>query len=208
MNCERAENLMMDFLYREKSAEMPKGFFGHLEDCQRCSTLLNDLKSICRLVRDIPDITDTSRETIQDFPGASRKANKPVRWYWATAAIVVLAVLSVLAALNSSIKYQQGVIALRLGPERETTVSEYAVTLSGSSSSEKDIEGLLRYINYLENRRNLDQNVLTDQIEILANTTLHEFRKRDEMFQWLINNYPQQSGQPSGQINPVSSERR
>ena len=53
--------------------------------------------------------------------------------------------------------------------------------------SKKDIEKILRYINYMENKYNAERNIITVQLENLASSTLQEFRKRDEMLQWLIN---------------------
>lgn len=207
MNCERTESLMMDFLYGEISEKMPGGFFEHLDECERCSAHLQDLRYLRSLIKEIPVVTNPS--SVWKYPPWINHSRRSLsKWYWATAAIIILAVFLLFAVLNTSFQYKQGVITLRFGSDREPVTQELAVSFPDHELSSQEVEGLVQYITYLENRRNAEQVILTDQFENLANSTLNEFRKRDEMLQWLINNYALRSGQLQGQILPTSQEER
>ena len=186
MNCERTESLMMDFLYGELSDDDAVEFFRHVHSCEKCSRNLNELSHMRTLMKNIPEITDPSMKW-QSPPMVSRPGKNRAKWYWAAAAVFVLAGLSLFVVFNTSFRYEQGVVSLTFGTERLATLPETGSSLIEQELSKKDIEKILRYINYMENKYNAERNIITVQLENLASSTLQEFRKRDEMLQWLIN---------------------
>lgn len=202
MNCERAESLMMDFIYGEISDEIPKDFFRHLNECEKCSGRLRDLRHLRSLIKKIPEITDSSI-TWKSPHGVSSMGKSRLKWYLATAAVIVLTILSLFVGLNTTFQYNRGAVTLRLGTEKQASLPEYEASLSDHKLSYKELEGILRYINYLENRQNVERVIFTEQLESLANSTLHEFSKRDKMLQWLISNYEFKSEQTTDKKQPM-----
>lgn len=185
MNCERTESLMVDFLYGELSDDNAAEFFKHMNSCEKCPRNLNELSHLRTLMKNIPEITDPSMKW-QSPPKASRPEKSRAKWYWAAAAVIMLAGLSLFVVFNTSFRYEQGVVSLTFGTERLASLPETGSSLTEQELSKKDIEKILRYINYMENKYNAERDIITVQLENLASSTLHEFRKRDEMLQWLI----------------------
>ena len=95
-----------------------------------------------------------------------------MKWCFAAAAVIVLTVLSLFVGLNTSFHYDQGALTLRFGTEKKQTVPDYAANLQKQQLSSEELEGILHYINYLENRQNLERVIFTEQLESLANSTL------------------------------------
>ncbi len=192
MNCERTESLMMDFLYGELSDDNSIEFFKHLNSCEKCSRNLNELSHLRTLMKNIPEITDPSMKWHSPL-----KSSRP-KWYWAAAAVIILAGLSLFVVFNTSFSYEQGVVSLTFGTERLATLPDAGASLTEQELSKKDIEKILRYINYMEKKYTAERDIITVQLDNLASTTMQEFRKRDEMFQWLIN-YSQVNVEPASQ---------
>ncbi len=195
MNCERTESLMMDFLYGELSDDNAVEFFKHLNSCEKCSRDLNELSHLRTLIKNIPEITDPSMKW-QSPLKVSRPEKSRAKWYWAAAAVIVLAGLSLFVVFNTSFRYEQGVVSLTFGTERLATLPETGTSLKEQELSKKDIEKILWYINYMENKYTTERNIITVQLENLASSTLQEFRKRDEVLQWLIS-YSQINVEPA-----------
>jgi len=195
MNCERTESLMVDFIYGELSDDDTAEFFKHLNSCEKCSRNLNELSHMRTLMKNIPEITDPSMKWHSPLK-PSRPEKNHAKWYWAAAAVIVLASLSLFVVFNTSFRYEQGVVSLTFGTERLATLPETGASLTEQELSKKDIEKILRYINYMENKYNAERDIITVQLENLASSTLQEFRKRDEMLQWLIN-YSQVNVEPA-----------
>ncbi|MFC1694145.1 anti-sigma factor family protein [Candidatus Latescibacterota bacterium] len=196
MNCEHAENLMLDFLYGEISDEQAKEFLQHLNMCDKCSGCLRDLKNLRNLIQKIPKITDSSI-TYKSPHWVRKTERRHRRWYAPIAAALVLIVLSIFVVLNTSFQYERGTITLRFGNVKQASLSEYPASIPDYKISGEELDMILQYINYLENKQNAERIILTGQLENFANTTLREFRRRDEMLEWLVTNYAVMSEQPT-----------
>jgi len=195
MNCEQTESFMIDFLYGELSDNNAAEFFRHLNSCEKCSRNLNKLSHLRTLMKNIPEITDPSMKWHSPLK-VSRPEKSRAKWYWAAAAVLVLAGLSLFVVFNASFRYEQGVVSLSFGTERLATLPETEPSLTEQELSKQDIEKILRYINYMENKYDAERDIITVQLEDLASSTLQEFRKRDEMLQWLFN-YSQVTVEPA-----------
>ncbi|MBN1293295.1 MAG: zf-HC2 domain-containing protein [Candidatus Latescibacteria bacterium] len=195
MNCERIESLMVDFLYGEMSDEMSKEFIKHLSECDNCSRNFNELRQVRTLLGKIPEISDQSLNW--QTPGENhRKKNNHLRWYFAAAAVLVLTALSLFVALNTSIQYRQGVIVLRFGTNAQPVLTEAEEKTTEPAISSGDVEKLIQYINYLEEKQNAERIIISDQLENLASTTMYELKKRDQIIQ-LLASYSNLNAEPA-----------
>ena len=195
MNCDRIENVMMDFLYGELPDEMSKEFMKHMSECDKCSRKFNELRQVRTFLGKIPEISDQSQNW--QTPGENhRKKNNHLRWYFAAAAVLVLTALSLFVALNTSIQYRQGVIVLRFGTDAQPVLTEAEQKTTEQVISSDDIEKLIQYINYLEEKQNAERMIISGQLENLASTTMYELQKRDKMIQ-LIASYSNLTAEPA-----------
>ena len=200
MNCKQTESLMVDFLYGELSNDLTKEFYQHLHECDKCSGNLNDLVHLRKLLKEIPEITDPAIKWKSPH-WVNRMKICRLKWYLAAAAVIVLTSLSLFVVFNTSFHYEQGVIALKFGTEKQAALPESGARLTGYDLTTEDVEKIFRYINYLENKQHAERIILTEQLENLASSTLHEFQKRDKMLHWLIS-------YSNLNVEPASSQER
>jgi hypothetical protein len=189
MNCEKAKIHMVEFLYGEISNDIAEELYKHLQECEKCSDTINEMKHINRLMHKIPKISDSS--IIWKTPHLVNKSeHQYYKVFITSAAVIVLAILSLFVILNTSYNYENGVVSVKFGTEKQSIPSEFESTYSPHVLTNSEVDEILQYFNDFENKYNTEHIMLATQYEKLANSIMYEFQKRDEILQWLLSNYP------------------
>ena len=144
--------------------------------------------------------------------------------YLATAAMVMFIAVSTFMLLHSSVRYKDGGLTVRFGGEKYTgeqplataqgklkfSLPEESTALLDRKNSQnifayskdsfypdvsnKELRELVQYVRQLENRYNIERDMLTDLIDNLATSTRSELYRRDQRVNSFINDYIRLAG--------------
>ena len=105
MNCQRAEDLFIDYLYGELGQEEAESVQAHLDECQQCSVQFSELTRIRELVGRLPDQEPTQIAVNRVIVRAREEADKS-RQVWRFGWLKVLAPLCIVAIVTGVVAYQ------------------------------------------------------------------------------------------------------
>ncbi len=132
MNCERAKQILVDYLLEETSAEGRDEIGRHLQDCSSCSGEIAQLQQTMGLL--------IRAETSEEIPKRIRLVAEPVgRWaaFWRDSARLALAgggllclAIALLALFRTTLSYEEGHFQIAFGVPATATGAKDASAMA------------------------------------------------------------------------------
>jgi len=105
MNCRRAEDMFIEYLYGELEPDRAEPLRAHLDECLACRTRLAELARVRQLVAQVPD-AEPSPMAINRVIARAREEEERTRSIWGIRWVKVLAPLCLAVVIGGLVAYQ------------------------------------------------------------------------------------------------------
>jgi anti-sigma factor RsiW len=140
MNCERAENLFVEYLYGELGQKQLESVQAHLDECPQCSVAFSELTRIRELAGSLPDLEPTQIAVNRVIAQAREEVDKspPV---WRFSWLKALAPLCLVAIVTGVVAYQykSGMLSKHpmYAPERQQDQEVFSARTPSSEQQDR-----------------------------------------------------------------------